>query len=337
MVTVGRALFRVLPNRVAQQSAFFNGGQGEGLEAGMQIFQLVFIIGQQLEGEQAEIEGDQLFCGEGYGDVHGSSSYRQGHLQSGKRLFFTQGGHAEAAAFGHHFGRPVIAQSQRGGLFEAQAHGIGADAQQDGRFGLLQARSAVAQQVGHLGIVVQIGLAQALEGGGIGGGLRFAAVDFRFQRIKCLDVLLFPQGGLCAGETHAEENKAVAGDFVGGSFFAFAINVANERKIAPVKFRRAFKHLNSTKHIFVLFAESVGNCKGGCDETVAGMAHQGLRCHLVILFERRDFEECPYGRPSAQNRYKFGGRIPLRVQGVLLVAHSAIRRAGSRGQAARIR
>lgn len=66
----------------------------------MQIFQLVFIIGQQLEGEQAEIEGDQLFCGEGYGDIHGSSSYRQGHLQGIERPLLAQGGHTEAAALG---------------------------------------------------------------------------------------------------------------------------------------------------------------------------------------------------------------------------------------------
>ncbi len=98
-------------------------------------------------------------------------------------------------------------------------------------------------------------------------GRLFLRQQPRLHRVEALDVGDLELQRLRTCETHRQQREAVAGEFVGGTFFAFRVDVFNGPKIRGVKFRRAFgfQVLNAFENVIVPLAEILGDGLAGGD------------------------------------------------------------------------
>ena len=103
-------------------------------------------------------------------------------------------------------------------------------------------------------------------------------MQLRVHFVEGGDVALFPLGSFLAGEAHAEEGEAVAGQGVFLTGLALFVEIMRRSKIGLAKFRRAIEVGDGAQHMAVQFAEVLGDLAGS-DGDVAVVDGEGDCSH----------------------------------------------------------
>ncbi|MOA36801.1 hypothetical protein D3C78_1583460 [compost metagenome] len=92
---------------------------------------------------------------------------------------------------------------------------------------------------------------------------RRRAAQRALHLVEGVDVRLLPLRRFLAGEAHAQEGEAIAGEAVLRSPLALRVEIFNQRKIAGVELRRAVQLVDCANHIGVPLAEAGSDIEAG--------------------------------------------------------------------------